>query len=396
MSSLKDLFPYFSHHPEIIYLDSAATTHKPKVVIDALTCFYEQENATVHRAIYRGSLVATEKYNATRETAQRFLNAAHLEEIVFTRGTTDALNLVARSYGKKFLRAGDEILITVMEHHSNIVPWQMIAEETGAILKYIHVNDRGELLWENTINSKTKIVALAHVSNVTGTINPIQEIAKVAHQFGAVVVVDGAQSAPHMKIDVRVLDCDFFAFSGHKCYGPTGVGILYGKKALLDVMPPIQGGGDMIQKVELDKTTYQPSPLRFEAGTPLIGPVVALKSALDFIQEIGIENIAGHEHKLFEKAIKKISEIPNIRLIGTAREKGPLITFVVDGIHPLDIATMLDLQNIAIRSGHLCAQPILRFFGLESALRVSFGIYNTEDDVDRLMDALATTIRRLR
>ncbi len=386
---MKNLFPYFSHHPDLIYLDSAATTHKPKCVIDAITTFYEQENATVHRAIYRASLTATEQYNATRVAVQKFLNAKLEEEIIFTRGTTDAINLVARSYGKMVLKPGDEILISIMEHHSNIVPWQMIAQETGAILKYIPVNEKCELLWEGLITPCTKIVALAHISNVTGTINPIKEIAKVAHQNGAIILIDGAQSAPHMKIDVQDLDCDFFAFSGHKCYGPTGVGVLYGKYELLEKMPPLEGGGDMIQKVEMSHTTYQKPPLRFEAGTPIIASVIALKRAIDFIQGIGLDKIAQHEFKLFEKATQNLSEIPGLRIIGNAAEKGPIITFTIDGMHPLDVTTMLDLQNIAIRSGHLCAQPILRHFGLETAMRVSFGIYNTEEEVDRLVEALS-------
>lgn len=396
MHSIKEQFPYFSYHPEAIYLDSAATTHKPKIVIDALTCLYEQENATVHRAIYRASLVATEKYNATRVAVQKFLQAKKAEEIVFTRGTTDAINLVARSYGKMALQKGDEIVISIMEHHSNIVPWQMIAEETGTLLKYIPVNEKGELLWQGLITPRTKIVALAHVSNVTGTINPIREIAKVAHKNGAILLVDGAQSAPHMKIDVQELGCDFFAFSGHKCYGPTGVGILYGKYDLLEKMPPITGGGDMIQKVDLNHSTYQLPPLRFEAGTPIIGPVIALKSAIDFIQEIGLDQIAEHEQKLLEKATFGLTKIPGLRILGTSLNKGPIITFVIDGLHSLDVTTLLDLQNIAIRSGHLCAQPILRHFGLETAMRVSFGIYNSEEEVHVFVRALSEIIQLLK
>jgi cysteine desulfurase / selenocysteine lyase len=396
MHSIKEQFPYFSYHPETIYLDSAATTHKPKMVIDALTCFYEQENATVHRAIYRASLVATEKYHATRVAVQNFLQAKKAEEIVFTRGTTDAINLVARSFGKMALQKGDEIVISIMEHHSNIVPWQMIAEETGALLKYIPVNEKGELLWQGLITTRTKIVALAHVSNVTGTINPIREIAKVAHENGAILLVDGAQSAPHMKIDVQELDCDFFAFSGHKCYGPTGVGILYGKYDLLEKMPPITGGGDMIQKVDLNHSTYQLPPLRFEAGTPIIGPVIALKSAIDFIQGIGLDQIDEHEQKLLEKATFGLTKIPGLRILGTSPNKGPIITFVIDGLHSMDVTTLLDLQNIAIRSGHLCAQPILRHFGLETAMRVSFGIYNTEEQVHVFVKALSEIVQLLK
>ena len=386
---MKEFFPYFRNHPDLVYLDSAATTHKPKVVIDAISSFYEQEYATVHRAIYSASLKSTEQYHAARETVQKFLNAAHGDEIVFTRGTTDALNLVAKSYGKIALRPGDEILITQMEHHSNIVPWQMIAKETGATLRWMPVDERGVLLWKGTITPRTKIVALAHVSNVTGTINPIRAIVQEAHAFGAIVVVDGAQSAPHMKVDVQSLDCDFYAFSGHKCYGPTGVGVLYGKKALLEQMPPIQGGGDMIERVEMLSSTYQMPPLRFEAGTPIIAPVIALKSALDFIQEIGLETIAAHEQKLLCLATSLLTQIPGLRILGTAPDKGPILTFSIDGVHPLDMTTLLDVEGIAIRSGHLCAQPILRFFGLASAMRASFAIYNTEEEVELFVNALS-------
>lgn len=385
---LKERFPIFQNSPELIYLDSAATTHKPKEMIEALSSFYAKEYATVHRAIYRRSLKATDLYNATREAVQKFINAANLDEIVFTRGTTDALNLVASSYGKIHIQEGDEILITEMEHHANIVPWQLIAKEKKAVLSWIPVDERGVLLWEGKISHKTKIVALSHVSNVTGTVNPIREIATVAHKKGAVVVVDGAQSAPHMKVDVQALDCDFYAFSSHKCYGPTGVGVLYGKKHLLDSMPPRDGGGDMIQTVEMHQTSYQQPPLRFEAGTPIIAPVIAFKSSLDFIEEIGRENIAQMEGKLFSLTRDALKDIPGFKEIGTATDKAPILTFTIDGVHPLDVGSFLDFENIAIRTGHLCAQPILRRFGLESAMRVSFGVYNSEDDVDRFISAL--------
>lgn len=393
---MREKFPIFSHQPDLIYLDSAATAHKPQSVIDALSQFYAAEYATVHRAIYRPSLAATDRYNETRETVRRFLNAADASEIIFTRGTTDALNLVAASYARTFLKKGDEILISTVEHHSNIVPWQMAAEQTGAALKYIQVDERGVLLWENAISPNTKIVALAHVSNVTGTINPIGDIARAAHAAGAILVVDGAQGAPHMTIDVQKLGCDFYAFSGHKCYGPTGIGVLYGKKELLEQMPPIQGGGDMIMRVDLNKTTYAAPPLRFEAGTPLIGGVIVLKSALDFIEGIGREKIALHEDALLRHATEKLSSIPNLRILGTAPEKGPIITFHIEGVHPLDLATFLDLKHIAIRSGHLCAQPAMRAFGLESAARASFGIYNTLEEVDRFCEAVKNASESLR
>jgi cysteine desulfurase/selenocysteine lyase len=391
----RDQFPIFSHQPDLIYLDSAATAHKPRSVIDVLAHFYAAEYATVHRAIYRPSLEATERYNDARETVRRFLNASHASEIVFTRGTTDALNLVAASYARTYLKPGDEILISVMEHHSNIVPWQMVAEQTGALLKYISVDERGVLLWENAIGPKTKLIALAHVSNVTGTINPIANVARAAHLAGAILVVDGAQGAPHMAVDVQQLGCDFYAFSGHKCYGPTGIGVLYGKKELLEKMPPVQGGGDMIARVDLDRTTYAAPPLRFEAGTPLIGGVIALKAALDFIETIGRSKIASHEDALLQCATVQLAAIPGLRILGTAPEKGPILTFQIEGVHPLDLATFLDLKQIAIRSGHLCAQPAMRAFGLEAAARASFGLYNTLDEVHRFCEALQDAIRNL-
>jgi cysteine desulfurase/selenocysteine lyase len=382
-------FPIFSAHPDLIYLDSAATAHKPQCVIDALTNFYAKDYATVHRAIYRGSLRASEQYQETRSTAARFLNASSPEEIVFTRGTTDAINLVAQSYGRTFLQPGDEILISEMEHHSNIVPWQMLAQQTGALLRWIPMDPQAVLHWEGTITPKTKIVSLAHISNVTGTINPIAQIAHAAHAVGAKLVVDGAQAAPHMLIDVQALDCDFYAFSGHKCYGPTGIGVLYGKKELLELMPPIQGGGDMIERVDFETTTYQAPPLRFEAGTPLIAQVIALKTALEFIEE------NRQPDTLLPYATERLQAISGLKIIGTAPHKGPLITFHVEGVHPLDLATLLDLKNIAIRSGHLCAQPLLRKFGLTAVARASFGLYNTQREVDLLADGLVGVLAAL-
>jgi len=392
---MREFFPIFKTHPKLIYLDSAATTHKPQSVIDAITKSYAEEYATVHRSIYRSSLVATEKYNQTRETVRKFLNAAKSEEIVFTRGTTSAINLVALSYGCTFLKAGDEILISQMEHHSNIVPWQMAAQKTGATLRWIPMNEKGILLWENQINSRTKIVSIAHVSNVTGTINPIQAIGNAAHKVGAVLLVDGAQAAAHLPVDVIELDCDFYAFSAHKCYGPSGVGILYGKQALLEKMPPIEGGGDMIEQVDFEKSTYQLPPLRFEAGTPIIGPVIALKAALDFIENIGREHLMTQGQKLLNRATEHLSMIPNLSIVGTAPHKGPILTFHVEGVHSLDLSTLLDLKNIAIRSGHLCAQPTLRCFGLETAARASFGVYNTLEEIDIFAEELKKILRTL-
>ncbi len=378
---MRNEFPIFKNHPNWIYFDTAATAQKPRSVIDAIAKFYSEDYATVHRAIYSQAVKASEQYHESRETAAQFLNADSYE-IVFTRGTTDAINLVARSFGKAFLKPHDEILISEMEHHSNFVPWQMIAKETGATLRFIPMNERGVLEWEGQITSRTKIVALAHMSNVTGTINPIALIAEEAHRVGAVLVVDGAQAAPHMKIDVRALNCDFYAFSGHKCYGPTGVGVLFGKSEWLKKMPPVQGGGDMIAWVEKEETAYQSPPLRFEAGTPIIGSVIALKAALEFV------NQNRKDDTLLEYATQKLLTIPNLKIIGMAPHKGPIITFHIEGIHPLDLATFLDIKNIAIRSGHLCAQPLLRKFGLEAAARASFGLYNTLDEVDRFAAAL--------
>jgi len=392
---MRERFPIFTHQPELIYLDSAATSMKPREVIDALTHFYAAEYGTVHRAIYRSSLSATEKYNATREKAQTFLGAASPNEIVFTRGTTDGLNLVARSFGKVTLQPGDEILLSIGEHHSNLVPWQMIAQETGATLKWIPLDSRGVLQWQGLITPRTKIVTLAHISNVTGTIHPIQEISRAAHAVGAILVVDGAQAAPYLPIDVQALGADFYTFSGHKCYGPTGVGILYGRQELLEKMAPLEGGGDMIVQVDLDQTTYQAPPLRFEAGTPIIGSVIALKSALDFMEEIGKHYITQHGHMLLQRATEGLLQIPGLRILGTAPDKGPLLTFTLEDVHPLDLATLLDLKNIAIRSGHLCAQPLLRSFGLESAARASFGLYNTLEEVDQFVDAVQTAASQL-
>lgn len=393
---MRDQFPIFQKQPDWIYLDSAATAQKPKSVIDAIAQYYTSDCATVHRAIYRHAAHTTELYNESRQTACKFLNASCSEEIVFTRGTTDAINLVAASYGRSVLQEGDEILISEMEHHSNIVPWQMIAESLGAQIRWIPIDEHGNLQWLGTINPKTKIVAVSHMSNVTGTINPIAEIAAEAHAHGAVLLVDGAQGAVHLPVDVQALDCDFYAFSGHKCYGPTGVGVLFGKKALLEQMPPVQGGGDMIARVDLDKTTYAKPPVRFEAGTPPIASVIALKSALEFIIASDRKRMAAYEDALLHLAEEKLVAIGGLRILGTAENKGPILTFHIERIHPLDLATLLDLKNISIRSGHLCAQPLLRAFGLESAARASFAIYNTLEEVDRFVDGVHHIVKTLR
>lgn len=378
---MRDKFPIFQRHPNWIYLDSAATAHKPKCVIDALVQFYAEDYATVHRAIYQNARKASEDYHATRVCAAEFLHADP-EEIVFTKGTTDAINLVAQNYAH-FLKSGDEILVSEMEHHANLVPWQMAAKRSGAQLKWIPMNGEGVLEWEGTITPRTKVVAVGHISNVTGTINPIADIVEAAHRVGAHVVVDGAQAAPHIAIDVAALGCDFYAFSGHKCYGPTGVGILFGKKEHLLRMAPVQGGGDMIERVDFDETTYQVPPLRFEAGTPPIASVIALKEALHFVQ--------AHRDvhpDLLPYATEKLAQIDGVKIIGSAKQKGPILTFHIAGIHPLDVATFLDLQDISVRSGHLCAQPLLRKFGLSAALRASFAVYNTRQEVDRFLFAL--------
>jgi len=393
MDDWRGEFPIFKKHPELVYLDSAATTHKPKSVLEALLKFYAEDYATVHRAIYRSSLAASDQYNETRETVRRFLNAARAEEIVFTRGTTEALNLVALSYGKTHLRPGDEILVSEMEHHSNLVPWQMLAEQTGATLRWMPMRLDGTVDFSG-IGPRTKLVAIAHVSNVTGTIHPIAEVAKAAHKVGALLVVDGAQAAPHIAIDVQALGCDFYAFSGHKCYGPTGVGVLYGRQELLASMPPLEGGGDMIEKVTLEKTTYAPPPLRFEAGTPIIASVIALKSALEFIEERR-SALEVHEDQLLALLEAGLRTIPNLHILGSPPERGPVVTFTIDRVHPLDLATLLDLEHMAIRTGHLCAQPALRKFGLNSAARASLGAYNTSLDIERFIDALKRATQKL-
>lgn len=395
--AIRELFPIFKKNPGFIYLDSAATTHKPDAVISELSHFYREEYATVHRAIYHKSLAATEKYNDTRRTVQRFLNAAQVEEIVFTRGTTDGINLVAASLSASFL-PGDEILLSETEHHSNIVPWQMAAQRTGATIRWIPVDDRGVLdlkAFRLLLNEKTKLVAIAHVSNVTGTIHPIREIASIAQKAGAKILVDGAQAAPHLPVDVQHLGVDFYVFSGHKCYGPTGVGALYGKIKWLEEMPPVQGGGDMVDRVDFDKSTYQPPPLKFEAGTPLIAPVIALKPALDLLMQIGLDKVAAWEHELYLCAIDRLKGLSGFKIIGNAPSKGALLTFVVEGVHPLDIATLLDLKQIAIRSGHLCAQTSLRRFGLETAARASFGLYNTLEEAEKFGNVLKSSISLL-
>ncbi len=379
---------------QFVYLDTAATAQKPKVVIDAMSKFYSEGYATVHRGVYEHAIIATEKYSDVRVLVQKFINAESEEEIVFTRGTTESINIVALCYAREFVRGGDEILITEMEHHSNIVPWQLICEELGANLIVAPMDDKGELIleeFEKKLSVRTKIVAVCHISNLLGTINPIKEITRMAHSVGAVVLVDGAQSAPHLPIDVQDLDADFFAFSGHKVYGPTGIGILYGKKELLEKMRPYHGGGDMIQEVTFAKTTYQPAPLKFEAGTPPIVEVIGLGAALEYLNKLDRKAMLVHEEMCLEIATYKLRQIPEVTIIGNAKEKSSLITFTVNGMHSLDLGVLIGLKGIAIRTGAMCANPTLHHFGLQTASRISFGLYNTEDEIEAFLKALDET-----
>lgn len=379
----------------LVYLDSAATTLKPQAVIDAISNFYSKSYGTVHRAVYELAGESTAKYNAVRAQVQQFLNAKSSDEIIFTKGTTEAINLVAFSFGEAFVQPGDEILISVMEHHSNIVPWQLLAERKKAHLKIIPLLENGELdlsAYEKLLSFRTKLVSIAHISNVLGVINPLEKIIQAAHKKGAKVFVDGAQSAPHLKIDVQALGCDFFAFSGHKIYGPTGIGILYGKKELVEQMPPYQGGGDMIQTVTFEKTTFQPSPLRFEAGTPMIAEVIGLGAALDYVLSYGLDQIHAYETTLMKHALDRLSQIEGVRILGPCENRTSLITFNIEGVHPLDVATLLDVQGIAIRSGHLCAQPLLNLFGFSAALRLSLASYNTVEEIDYFCKSLENVI----
>lgn len=399
---LREDFPLLKqkmHGKPLVYLDSAATAQKPNSVIDAMQNFYQNHYGTVHRAIYQLSAYATAEYEKARTKVQRLLNAAKREEIIFARGTTEAINMVAYSFGKAFLLPGDEIIISEMEHHSNIVPWQMACEDRGAKLKVIPMNDQGELDLEKfaaLLSDKVKLVAITHVSNALGTVNPIKKIIEMAHHTGAKCLIDGAQSVPHMPVDVQDLDADFYVFSGHKVYGPTGIGILYGKEDLLNAMPPYQGGGDMIQTVEFAKTTYNTLPLKFEAGTPMIAEVIGLGAAIDYMESIGLEAIHAYEQELLEHATAKIKAIEGISIIGEAAEKGAILTFKADDVHPLDLATLLDLQGIAIRTGHHCAQPVMRHFGVTSLSRASFALYNTKEEIDYFIDSLQKNLKQLR
>jgi len=377
-------------HP-LVYLDNAATSQKPRAVIDAISHYYESGNANIHRGVHYLSEHATEEHEAARRTVQAFLNAADKREIIFVRSATEGINLVAQSYGRKHVGAGDEVLITAMEHHSNIVPWQILCEEKGARLRVVPINDRGELEMDELpklLTPQTKLVAVTHVSNALGTINPIRRIIELAHSVNIPVIVDGAQAVPHTKVDVQELDADFYVFSGHKVYGPTGIGVLYGKQALLEAMPPYQGGGDMIRSVTFEKTLYNDLPYKFEAGTPNIGGAIGLGVAIDYVTNLGIENIAAHEHDLLLYATEALSAIPEIRLIGTAAQKAAVISFLIEGIHPHDIGTILDREGIAIRTGHHCAQPVMQCFKIPATARASFALYNTRAEVDALVNGI--------
>lgn len=379
----------------LVYLDNAATSQKPNAVIDAVVEYYRHDNANIHRGVHLLSQRATNAYEAVRSTVQAFLHAEQASEIVFVRGATEAINLVAQTYGRTHVESGDEVLITAMEHHSNIVPWQILCEEKGAVLTVAPMNNRGEVLldeFQKLLSPRTKIVSIAHVSNALGSINPVKQMVAMAHAANAAVLVDGAQAAPHLRIDVQDLDCDFYAFSGHKVYGPTGIGVLYGKAALLDQMPPYQGGGEMISSVTFEKTIYNKVPHKFEAGTPDIAGVIGLGAAIDYVNGLGIATIGAHEHELLTYGTEKLSAIPCLRIVGTAQEKAGVLSFVMDGIHPHDIGTILDQEGIAVRTGHHCAQPVMDRFGIPATVRASFALYNTREEID----ALAHGIQKVR
>ncbi|MBC7390290.1 MAG: cysteine desulfurase [Opitutaceae bacterium] len=402
VETIRDDFPIL--HQEIngkplVYFDNAATTQKPLQVIEAIGQYYLDINANIHRGIHTLAERATASYEATREVIRQFLNAESTDEIIFVKGVTEGINLVANGFAKAFLKAGDEILISAMEHHSNIVPWQMACEITGAVLKVIPINDQGEIIFEEflkLLNSKTKIVSIVHASNALGTINPVKNIIKEAHKLGIPVLLDGAQSTSHLEIDVQDLDCDFFVFSAHKVYGPTGIGALYGKREWLEKLPPYQGGGEMIKEVTFEKTTYNELPYKFEAGTPNIADVVALKHAIKYVQDLGKANIAHHELELLDYATGQLTEIKGLKIIGTAREKVSVASFVIDGVHHQDLAVILDQQGIAVRTGHHCTQPLMKRFGILGTTRASFALYNTKEEIDLFIAALHKALKMLK
>jgi cysteine desulfurase/selenocysteine lyase len=382
----------------LVYFDNAATTQKPQVVIDALVEYYSKFNANIHRGIHTLAEEATAAFESTRDTVQRFINSPTREQIIFTGGTTEGINLVAQTWGRQNIKKGDEILISAMEHHSNIVPWYILAQEKGAVLKVIPVNEDGELVmseFEKLLTEKTKIVAVVHASNALGTINPVKKIIDAAHKVGAIVLIDGAQSSVHLDIDVQALDCDFFSFSSHKIYGPTGVGILYGRKQLLEDMPVYQGGGEMIREVSYENISYNDLPYKFEAGTPNIADAIAFKAALDFTGKIGKEKIRKHEHEILEYATEKLEAIPGLRIIGKAKNKVSLISFVMGKVHPQDLGILLDNRGIAVRTGHHCAQPLMDRYCIPGTTRASFAMYNTKEEIDELITGLNKAVKML-
>ena len=394
VAKIRGDFPILSrtvYNRPLVYLDNSATTQKPRVVVDSIVREYYSENANVHRGVHFLSQQATDLYEQARGRVRTFINARSDKEIVFTRGTTESLNLVASSFGERFMGEGDEVIISAMEHHSNIVPWQLLQERKGIRLRVIPINDRGELLldeYEKLFNKRTRIVAVTHVSNVLGTVNPVKQIAAVAHAHGVPVLVDGAQSVPHIAVDVQDMECDFFVFSGHKVYGPTGIGVLYGKESLLNELPPYQGGGEMIKNVHFEHTEYEDAPLRFEAGTPDYVGAHALAAAIDYVSALGMENIAAHEHSLLAYATERMNCIPGMRIFGQAENKSAVLSFVVGNIHPLDLGTLLDRFGVAVRTGHHCAQPLMERMGVQSMARASFALYNTREEVDTLCESI--------
>lgn len=399
IEKIREDFPILSrtvYNKPLVYLDNGATTQKPRCVVESITDEYYSVNSNVHRGVHFLSQQATNLHEASRETVRRFINARSTSEIVFTRGTTESINLVAATFADSQMKEGDEVIVSVMEHHSNIVSWQLQAARKGIVLKVIPMNDRGELLideYEKLFSSRTRIVSVAHVSNVLGTVNPVKEIIKIAHAHGVPVLVDGAQSIPHLPVDVQELDADFFVFSGHKVYGPTGIGVLYGKENWLDRLPPYQGGGEMIKNVSFEKTTFNELPFKFEAGTPDYIGSTALAKALDYVSAIGMDNIAAYEHELTDYAIARMKEIEGMRIFGEAEQRGGVISFLVGNIHHLDMGTLLDRLGIAVRTGHHCAEPLMRRLGIEGTVRASFGLYNTKTEVDALVAGIARVSR---
>lgn len=402
ISKIREQFPVLHQevngHP-LVYFDNAATTQKPQQVLDALNDYYKSMNANIHRGVHTLADRATQAFEDTRESIRSFINAAEREEVIFTKGTTDGINLITSSWGSANIKPGDEVLISTMEHHSNIVPWQMLCEQKGATLKVIPVDENGDIIpeaFEKLLNENTRLISIVHVSNALGTINPVEMVIEKGHAVGATVVVDGAQASSHLTVDVQALDCDFYVFSGHKMYAPTGTGILYGKRSLLEAMPPYQGGGEMIKEVTFEKTTYNEIPYKFEAGTPNIADIVAFKHAVDFVNSLGRENIAAYEDQLLQHANQRLSAIEGIRFIGTAKRKVGVVSFVVEGVHHFDIGMMLDAKGIAVRTGHHCTQPLMKRFDIDGTVRASFSVYNTTEEIDRLAEGLQAVIKMMR